>query len=197
MIAEETWSATKTDAELMGRIAAGDVRAFEIIYHRHSRAAFALAQRITGRTGSAEEATQDAFIALWRAAPTFEADRASLRSWILTVVRNCSIDWLRRGTRHAHRQEPTDNAAEEIAAPERTDEQVIAMHEYADARRLVAELPPEQREAIDLAYVGGYTQDEIATRLRIPLGTVKGRTRTGLLKLHKAATGGSTLARSA
>lgn len=197
MFAEETWSATRTDAELMGRIAAGDVHAFEIIYHRHNRQAFALAQRITGRTGGAEEATQDAFMALWSAAPTFDADRASLRSWILTVVRNGSIDWLRRGTRHAHRQELTENAAEAIAAPERTDEQVIAMQDYADARRLVAELPPEQREAIDLAYVGGYTQSEIAARLGIPIGTVKGRTRMGLLKLHKAATGGSTLARSA
>ena len=196
MIAEKSWGTEHTDEQLMGRVASGDVRAFEMIYDRHNRQAFALAKRITGRIGGAEEATQDAFIALWGAAPTFDPDRASLRSWLLTVVRNRSIDWLRKGTRHAHHQEPAENAAEGIEAPERTDEQVIAMEQYGNARRLVAELSPEQRQVIDLAYTAGYSQSEIAARVGIPIGTVKGRTRLGLLKLRDAATRESALART-
>ena len=80
-----------------------------------------------------------------------------------------------------------EGAAERVEAPERTEDQVLAMQEHDRARRLVAELPPEQRQVIDLAYFAGYTQEEIADRVGIPLGTVKGRARLGLLKLRRAA----------
>ena len=94
-------------------------------------------------------------------------------------MRNRSIDLLRRGAPHAAHQDLFEHAAERIEAPERTDEQVLAMQESDRTRRLVAELPPEQREVIDLAYFVGYTQTEIAARVGVPLGTVKSRARLG------------------
>ncbi|MBA3261720.1 MAG: sigma-70 family RNA polymerase sigma factor [Thermoleophilaceae bacterium] len=187
MIAARARCATETDEELIGRVAGGDVRAFEAVYDRYHSRAYSLARRITGRAGGAEEATQDAFLSLWRGASSFDPERASLATWLLALVRYRSIDWLRRGTPRALDQDFTEGAAERIEAPERTEEQVFAIQEYDRALRLVAELPPEQREVIDLAYLAGYTQTEIAARVGIPLGTVKGRARLGLLKLRHAA----------
>jgi RNA polymerase sigma-70 factor, ECF subfamily len=184
-------SATHTDEELMSRVAAGDVRAFETLYDRHSRQAFALAKRITERTADAEEATQDAFMSLWRSAATFDGERASLRTWLLMIVRNRSIDRLRAGAHALHDQ--VAEHADRLEAAERTEEQVMAMQDYVEARRLVAGLPPEQREIIDLAYIAGFTQNEIAARVGIPIGTVKGRARLGLNKLRRAATSTSLL----
>jgi len=183
----EARAATETDEQLMGRVADGDVRAFEVIYHRHRHQAYSLARRVTGHAGGAEEATQDAFISLWRGAARFDPERGRLRTWLLTLVRNRSIDTLRRGTHRVLHQEMTQDVVERIEAPERTEEQVLATEEYDRARRLVADLPPEQREVIDLAYVAGYTQKEIAASVGVPLGTVKGRARLGLLKLRHAA----------
>jgi RNA polymerase sigma-70 factor, ECF subfamily len=186
VIATTAVSATRTDEELMTRVAAGDVRAFEALYDRHSRHAFALARRITDRTVDAEEATQDAFMSLWRSAATFDGERASLRTWLLMIVRNRSIDRLRAGA-HAHHDQVAEYA-DRLEAAERTEEQVMAMQDFSEARRLVADLPPEQREIIDLAYIAGYTQNEIAARVGIPIGTVKGRARLALNKLRRAAT---------
>lgn len=187
MNAVEAPAATETDEQLMGRVAEGDVRAFEVIYHRHHHQAYSLARRVTGHAGGAEEATQDAFISLWRGAARFDPARGHLRTWLLTLVRNRSIDTLRRGNHRVLHQEMTQDVEQRIEAPERTEEQVLAIVEYDRVLRLVAELPPEQREVIDLAYVAGYTQREIAASVGIPLGTVKGRARLGLLKLRRAA----------
>ena len=188
MIAAAARCATETDEELMGRVAGGDARAFEAIYDRHHRQAFSFARRIMGPGGDAEEATQEAFISLWRGAASFNPERASLRTWLFTLVRHRSIDSLRRrGTHTALLQEVSQDAVERIEAPERTDDQVLAIHDHDRARRLVAQLPPEQREVIDLAYFAGHTQTEIATEVGIPLGTVKGRARLALSKLRHAA----------
>jgi RNA polymerase sigma-70 factor (ECF subfamily) len=178
---------TETEEELMGRVAEGDVRAFEVVYDRYSRQAYSLARRITGGAAGAEEATQDAFLSLWRGAASFDPKRARLATWLLALVRYRSIDWLRRSAPRALPQGLTQGTAEETEAPERTEKQVLVSEECDRARRLVAELPPEQREVIDLAYFEGYTHTEIAARVGIPLGTVKGRARLGLLKLRHAA----------
>ena len=171
----------------MGRVARGDTRAFEAIYDRQHRHAYGLARRIMGPADGAEEATQEAFISLWRGAASFDPERASLRTWLLTLVRNRSIDALRRrGARPAYDQGVSQDVVEKIEAPERTEEQVLATQENDRARRCLAELPPEQREVIGLAYFAGYTQTEIAAKVGIPLGTVKGRARLGLHKLRDA-----------
>jgi len=178
---------TAGDSELMERVAAGDANAFEAVYNRHHRQAHALAWRITRRSTGAEEATQDAFLALWRGAARFDAQRGSLATWLLTLVRHRSIDWLRRGaTRTAH-EVLTEVGPETLESPLRTDEQVLDLDDRERALRLMEELPPKQREVIDLAYVSGYSQTEIAARVGIPLGTVKGRARSGLSKLRHAA----------
>ena len=187
MIAALAHRATDTDEALIVRVAGGDSRAFETIYDRYHGRAYSLARRITGRAGDAEEATQDAFLAVWRGASRFDPERARLATWLLTLVRNRSIDRLRRGSSQALHQVLTEAAAESIEAPERTDEQVLAIQEHDRARRSVAELPPEQREVIDLAYFAGFTQREIAAKIGVPLGTVKSRARLGLLKLRDAA----------
>jgi len=187
MTVARTVCITDTDAELMGRVAEGDSRAFEVIYDRYHGRAYSLARRITGRSGGAEEAAQEAFLSLWRGASSFDPARASLATWLLALVRYRSIDLLRQSRPRALHQDLSEGAAERIEAPERTEEQVLAIQEYAQARRLVDELPPEQREVIDLTYLAGFTQTEIAARVGVPLGTVKGRARLGLLKLRHAA----------
>ena len=184
MIAAQPRWAPESEQVLMERVAGGDSRAFEAIYDRYHRQAYSLARRITGRETGAEEATQEAFLSLWRGASKFDPEHASLGTWLLSLVRHRSIDWLRRGAARPRLQGLTDGAAERIEAPERTDEQVMANQEYDRALRLVAELPPEQREVIHLAYLAGYSQTEIAARVGVPVGTVKGRTRLGLRKLR-------------
>jgi RNA polymerase sigma-70 factor (ECF subfamily) len=181
----------ETDEELMGRVAEGDIRAFEALYDRHHVRAYSLARRVAGAGGGAEEATQDAFLALWRSASRFDPERGRMAPWLFAFVRHRSIDALRAAkARPTHHDLPY--AAERLEAPERTEEQVLSMEESARARRLVAELPHEQREVIDLAYFAGYSQTEIAARVGVPLGTVKGRARLALDKLRDATEREST-----
>jgi RNA polymerase sigma-70 factor (ECF subfamily) len=174
-----------TDEELMASVADGDVRAFEVIYDRYQSQAYSLARGVTRSAGGAEEATQDAFLALWRGASTFDPHRARVSTWLLALVRYRSIDWVRRAAHRGPDRDLSDGAAERVEAPERTDERVVALDATERARRLVAELPAEQREVIGLAYFAGFTQTEIAARTGVPLGTVKGRARSGLLRLRE------------
>ena len=187
MTASHMQYANATDEALMARIADGDVHAFEAVYDRHKSRAYSLARSITGRAGGAEEATQDAFLALWRGASKFDPARASLATWLLALVRYRSIDAVRRGAARGLTRELPETAAARVEDPERTDELALAADEHERARRLVAELPHEQREVLDLAYFAGYSQTEIAARVGVPLGTVKSRARLGLLRLRSAA----------
>ena len=180
-------SGTDTDEELMRRVAGGDTRAFEAVYDRYHGQAYSLARRIAGPGGGAEEATRDAFLLLWSRASRFDPQLSSLATWLLALVRYRSIDSLRRGEHRALHRAVGVRPAEAIGAPERTEDHVLAIHENGRAMRRLAELSPEQREVIDLAYFEGYTRTEIAARAGIPLGTVKGRARPGLLELRHAA----------
>jgi RNA polymerase sigma-70 factor (ECF subfamily) len=179
------------DVQLMERVVEGDVRAFEVVYERYHRRAHSVARQVTGQVAGAEEATQDAFLILWRRASDFDADRGSLAAWLLSLVRYRSIDWLRSGKTGALRQDLVERAGETIEAPERTEEQVLTLEDRLQARRLVAELPPDQREVIGLTYLAGWTQTQVAERAGLPLGTVKGRARLGLVKLRQAAVSAS------
>lgn len=172
----------------MVRVVAGDLRAFEAIYDRYSVQVFALAMRVTGRRRAAEEATQDAFLNLWRNADSYDADRGPLGTWLLSMVRNRSIDWLRREARHGRDVELDEVLEGRLEAPERTDEDVLAREESRCCRRLLASLESEQREVIELAYFKGLTQTEIAAQIGIPLGTVKSRQRLGLTRMHQLLT---------
>lgn len=139
--------------------------------------------RVLGDPGRAEDAVQDAFLNIWNRAASFDAERGSLRAWLLTSVRNRSIDYLRgRGAheRQGHQLQPDVAYATSSSDPWR---EVAVSLERKAVRDAIASLPTEQRQVIELAYFGGYTHVEIADMTRVPLGTVKGRMRLGLEKL--------------
>lgn len=173
------------DEDLMTLVERKDPAAFEVLYDRHGGAAYSLAYRIVGDQRAAEDVTQEAFISIWRSGARFDAARGSVRSWALSVVRNRSIDALRRQAGNAPRLDFDDEVtlgAEQAA--ELTDSEAIR-HETADRLRgALRELPPEQSEVVGLAYFGGFTHGEIARMLNMPLGTVKGRMRLGLEKIR-------------
>jgi RNA polymerase sigma-70 factor (ECF subfamily) len=176
---------TLNDHDLMLRTADGDARAFEALYRRHHAAVFGVALRVTGRRRAAEEATQDAFLSLWRTACLYDQRRGSFRSWILATARNRSIDWLRREARHDQSVEIDDAVLNRIEALDCTEEEAATRDEARTTRLLLGDLPVAQREVIALAYFGELTQVEIAKKVGVPLGTVKGRQRLALTRLHK------------
>jgi RNA polymerase sigma-70 factor (ECF subfamily) len=177
-------STRERDADLAVRVADGDVRAFEALYEQYGSMALALAVRITGSVSSAEDATQEAFLGLWRTACRYDPNRGTLRTWLLAMVHHRCIDSLRRAARHQHHAEIDESLAERLEADEHIEEMVVARDESHHARRLVAGLPSEQRQVIELAFFRGLTQREIAASVGVPIGTVKGRQRLALAKLQ-------------
>jgi RNA polymerase sigma-70 factor (ECF subfamily) len=138
---------------------------------------------VLGDPARAEDAVQDAFMNVWNRAASFDAERGSLRAWLLTSVRNRSIDYLRG--RGAHEREEHELPPEMASAVSHSDpwREVALSLERTAVHDAMASLPTEQRQVIELAYFGGYTQTEIADRTRVPLGTVKGRIRLALEKM--------------
>jgi RNA polymerase sigma-70 factor (ECF subfamily) len=179
------------DEDLVPLMARGDARAFETIYERHSGAAYSLAYRMVGARASAEDVTQEAFMNLWRSGAHYDRRRGSVRTWILGIVHHRAIDALRRASVQARRRSDDETAAERLEAPERVDEDVARRDEAAAVRAAVDHLPPDQVKVIELAYFGGFTHVEIADMLDTPVGTVKGRMRLGLKKLHEALAPGA------
>jgi RNA polymerase sigma-70 factor, ECF subfamily len=174
------------DEELMHLVRAGDAQAFEIVFDRHSGAAFSLAYRMCGRQAMAEDIVQEAFVSLWRSGARYDATRGSVRTWVLSVVRNRTIDAFRRESAKGSRDVSEEGIAERMAAPEFTDTEVERRDEARQVRKALVELPPDQRQVIELAYFGGFTHSQIADMLELPSGTVKGRMRLGLTKMRLA-----------
>lgn len=172
------------DEDLMPLIRAGDAAAFGVLYDRHSTAAFSLAYRILGRRAEAEDAIQEAFLAIWRSGARYDRTRGSVRSWVLGIVHHRTIDVVRRASVHDRRRASDEGLEETHAAKERTDEEVLRRMEANEVREAMQTLPAEQARVIELAYFGGFTHVEIAHMLDIPLGTIKARLRLGLQKLR-------------
>jgi RNA polymerase sigma-70 factor (ECF subfamily) len=168
----------------MTAIAARDTAAFDQLYRRYRPLAFATAHALLQEPADAEDATHDAFVRVWRAAATFQPTLGSLRSWLLTIVRNVALDLL-RARQTAQRVQPV---LAEIDGRERDNNAipvaVVAADEARRVRAALQTLPPEQRRAVELAFVNGLTHGEIAARTGEPLGTVKGRVRLGLRRLR-------------
>ena len=162
----------------------GDQAAFEVIFDRHSTIAFSLAYRMCGRRPMAEDIVQEAFLSLWRSGARYDRGRGSVRSWVLGVVHNRTIDAFRRETVRAGRDVADDGALERMPAPDRTDTEVQRRDEAQHVRSALHELPDDQRQVIELAYFGGFSHSQIAEMLKLPAGTVKGRMRLGLAKLR-------------
>ena len=169
-----------SDEALLALVSRSDDGALAELYDRYGRVAYGLALRILRDPSLAEDAVQEGFLAVWRSAGSFLAERAKPSTWILTLVHRRAVDLVRREERR--RTSPPEAAAPESS--ESADQQA----ELRSRRRIVQEalrqLPADQREAIELAYYGGFTQSEIAERLGQPLGTVKSRMFTGLRHLR-------------
>jgi RNA polymerase sigma-70 factor (ECF subfamily) len=174
------------DEDLMQLIRRGDARAFEVIYERHSSAAFSLAYRMTGARGLAEDVAQDAFLSIWRSGARYERARGSVRTWVLGIVHHRAIDALRRSFVHDRRRASDEGIEERLEADVRIDAEVARRQEADAVRAALQTLPGEQVQVIELAYFGGFTHTEIAEMLQMPVGTVKGRMRLGLEKLRNA-----------
>jgi RNA polymerase sigma factor (sigma-70 family) len=170
-----------SDEALLSLVASSDEQALAELYDRFGRVAYGLALRILRDEALAQDAVQEAFLAIWRNADRFLAERAKASTWILTLVHRRAVDLVRREDRR--RAEPLESAPEPAAAETVEDEAALGFQ-----RRVVQEalrrLPPEQREALELGYYGGLTQSELAERLDQPLGTIKSRMFTGLNRLR-------------
>ena len=172
------------DEDLMSLVRRGDVRAFELIYDRHSGPAFSLAYRIVGSRSSAEDVVQEAFLSMWRSGARYDRARGSVRTWVLGIVHHRAIEGLRRNAVHDRRRASDEGIEERFEARERTENEVARRDEAQSIREAMDKLPAEQSHVIELAYFGGFSQTEIASMLETPLGTVKGRMRLALEKLR-------------
>jgi RNA polymerase sigma-70 factor, ECF subfamily len=172
------------DEDVMQLVRRGDARAFEVIYERHSGAAFSLAYRMMGTRGGAEDVTQDAFLSMWRSGARYDRARGSVRTWVLGIVHHRAIDALRRATVHDRRRAGDEGIEERFEASERTDVEAARREEAGTVRNALSSLPADQCQVIELAYFGGFTHTEIADMLDAPVGTIKGRMRLGLKKMR-------------
>ncbi len=166
---------------MLGRIGRGDYRAFEVLYDRYGGPVYSLAAKMLRDPRAAEEVAQEVFLAIWRGASDFDPNRGSARAWILSLAHHKSVDAVRR-----HRLRVTEPLAETMTADADVAGDATRSVEEAQVRKALEALSDGQREAIVLAYYGGYTQHEIAERLGVPLGTVKTRMRDGMLRLRAA-----------
>ncbi|MCM8747606.1 sigma-70 family RNA polymerase sigma factor [Thermomicrobiaceae bacterium CFH 74404] len=173
----------RDDRELLQAIARQDADALVALFDRYNRLAFGLAYRILGDAFVAEEVVQDAFMSIWRHAASYDLSRGTVRTWLLTIVRNRAIDQLRGRFGRSQSDVDLDTVAPLLAAPDEWDD-LLSEIQASAVRAALRALPEEQRIAIELAYFEGLTHVEIAERLSIPLGTVKSRLRLGLQKLH-------------
>lgn len=181
--------ATASDAQLVAAVASGSsasggADAMGVFYDRFAPLVQAIATRMLRDRTLAEELVEDVFVELWRRAATYEPGRGSVATWIATITRSRGIDRLRAGRRHeagriGSSAEPTATTAEPAAA-------VLADEERQVVAEALAQLTPEQRDAIELAYFEALSHQQIAERLSRPLGTVKSHIRQALIQLRQA-----------
>jgi RNA polymerase sigma-70 factor (ECF subfamily) len=170
----------ESEQELMRQLMAGDEVAMRALYGRFGRSVYTLGLRLLGSNEGAEELTQDVFMAAWRKAARFDADRGRLSTWQMAIAHNMAVDRLRH-ERGAGR--PQLVSVEELPEPSTTEEE-DALLERDRARRALAALSPAERHLLSRAYFYGWTARQISEADGVPLGTVKTRLRTALLKLR-------------
>jgi RNA polymerase sigma factor (sigma-70 family) len=170
-----------SDEALVALCARADQAALAELYDRYGRVAYGLAFRVLRDEGLAEDAVQEAFLAVWRSAARFIPERAKASTWILTLVHRRAVDQVRRSERR--RAEPLDLAPDETDGS--TEDVAWLRLERERVQAALRLLPDQQREALELAYYGGFTQSELAERLGQPLGTIKSRMFAGLARLRE------------
>jgi RNA polymerase sigma-70 factor (ECF subfamily) len=170
-----------SDEALVALVARADEGALEELYERFGHVAYGLALRVLRDPALAEDAVQDGFLAVWRTATRFVPERAKASTWVLTLIHRRAVDIVRR--EQPRRAEPLETVAQPSANV--TEDEAWLRLERTRVQEALRRLPDQQREAIELAYYGGFTQAELADRLGEPLGTIKSRMFTGLARLRE------------
>ena len=170
-----------SDEALVALMARSDETALAELYDRYGRVAFGLALRMLRDEALAEDAVQEGFLAVWRAATRFVPERGKASTWILTLVHRRAVDIVRREERR--RADSLELAPE--PATSAADDDAWLRFERERVQAALKQLPDPQREALELAYYGGFTQTELAERLGQPVGTIKSRMFTGLARLRE------------
>ena len=178
----------EADRAVLARIADGDLDALEELYDRYKTMAYSIAYRITNDATLAEDVVQDAFLGAWRNAARYLEGRGSVKTWLLSIVHHRAIDAIRRRRPTTQLPEREDVPPPSLTLPDVWAEVAAGLDAEA-VRDALAVLSDVQREAIELAYFGGLTQQEIAVRTGTPLGTIKSRMRLGLLAMRRSLTG--------
>ena len=175
------------DADVMRRIKAGERTAIDDLYERFRRPAFALARRILGDDVLAEDVLQEVFLSIWRDPGAFDRGRGSVASWLLAVVHHKAVDAVRREESQRRRQTLAEEemALAEPVATRDVEEEAWSRVVAEQVRTALGALSSSQREALTLAYYGGYTQREVAALTGTPLGTVKTRMLAGMRRLRQ------------
>ena len=161
----------------------GDALAFAELYRALSPRVHGMVLRVLGDAHQSEEVTQEVFVQVWQTAGSFDPSRGSTLAWVMTLAHRRAVDRVRSAT--AGRRRDTEHAERSVRSP--FDETAAAAHSSLEAREIrdaVAQLSPGQRQALELAYFGGHTYQEVSRLMEIPLGTAKSRIRDGLLRLR-------------
>jgi RNA polymerase sigma factor (sigma-70 family) len=180
--------ADDADRSVLTRVANGELDALDELYDRYKTMAYSIAYRITNDATLAEDVVQDAFLGAWRNAARYVEGRGSVKTWLLSIVHHRAIDAVRRRRPTTDLPEREDVPPPELRVPDVWG-QVSANLDAETVRAAMAVLSDVQRQAIELAYYGGLTQQEIADRTGTPLGTVKSRMRLGLLAMRAVLSG--------
>jgi len=182
------------DADLVRRVVAGDRGAIDDLYERFRRPAFALARRILVDDTLAEDVLQDVFLSVWKDPGAFDATRGSFSSWLMAMVHHKAVDAVRREESHRRRQARAEDDLQLSAPTMQSDVEDDAWNRVVSerVRQALGALPAPQREALTLAYYGGYTQREVAALTDTPLGTVKTRMLAGMRRLKENLGGAVT-----
>jgi RNA polymerase sigma-70 factor (ECF subfamily) len=180
--------ADDVDRAVLERVAAGQLDALEELYDRYRTMAYSIALRITADASTAEDVVQDAFLGAWRNAARYAEGRGSVKTWLLSNVHHLAVDALRRRRPTTELPDAESLPPAALTLPDIWPE-VAAGLDREDVQSALRTLSEVQREALELAYFGGLTQQEIAARTNTPLGTVKSRMRLGLLTMRRALLG--------
>jgi RNA polymerase sigma factor (sigma-70 family) len=174
------------DGQLVELVAQKDAGALEALYDRYGRPAYSLARRILTEETLAQDVVQEVFLSLWRDARRFDAGRGTVATYLLSMTHHRAVDVVRR-EENLRRWRTSDEGLELEPDPKaRVEDEVEASERRAEVRAALGQLPAAQREAVALAYFGGYTQREVAALVGVPLGTVKTRMAAGMRKMRQA-----------
>jgi RNA polymerase sigma-70 factor (ECF subfamily) len=174
------------DGQLVELVAERDAGALEALYDRYGKASYSLARRIVADEALAQDVVQEVFLSLWRDASRFDAGRGTVATYLLSMTHHRSVDVVRR-EENLRRRRTRDEALDLQPDPKPgVEADVLAAERRGEVRAALGRLPDAQREALLLAYFGGYTQREVASLVGVPLGTVKTRMAAGMRKLRDA-----------